>query len=297
MNQEKTNSRNYKIISTRNRLCYQNPFASNLINSLDEISERMNAYLEPSFFEEIVHQARTNNTWTVKWNVFNPIQVMSKCQDSQRVCIGGECREDKSKITCGVPALKPGCVVYSIGGDNNWDFELDLLEKTDCLVHTFDCTGPKERYLPPESSRLFFHHICLGTEYEQGLKNCTGTYNVKCGETWTLQDIQKRLGHGHVDLLKMDIEGFEWGIIESLPELPSEDSFGFNLPMQVNVELHTVTLDDKGKYLYWTAEQVSRLYKHLLQAGYVVIERDDNIRCPHCTELTLMLVRCPAWAV
>jgi len=34
------------------------------------------------------------------------------------------------------------------------------------------------------------------------------------------------------------------------------------------------------------------LQAHLLRMGYVVVERDDNRMCPHCTELTLLRTRC-----
>ena len=33
-------------------------------------------------------------------------------------------------MTCGIRALKPGCVVYGIGGNNQWGFEEDVLDKT-----------------------------------------------------------------------------------------------------------------------------------------------------------------------
>jgi hypothetical protein len=41
------------------------------------------------------------------------------------------------------------------------------------------------------------------------------------------------------------------------------------------------------------ARDVVQLQAHLLRMGYVVVERDDNMECPHCTELTLIRSRCP----
>ena len=35
-----------------------------------------------------------------------------------------------------------------------------------------------------------------------------------------------------------------------------------------------------------------QLQEHLLKMGYVVSIRDDNKRCKHCTELTLLRVQC-----
>ena len=39
------------------------------------------------------------------------------------------------------------------------------------------------------------------------------------------------------------------------------------------------------------------LQDHLLHMGYIVVVRDDNQRCRHCTELTLLRVRCPGTGV
>ena len=52
--------------------------------------------------------------------------------------MGGECGADDSKMVCGLDLLKAPCVVYSVGGNNMWSFELDILANTECEVHTLD---------------------------------------------------------------------------------------------------------------------------------------------------------------
>ena len=130
---------------------------------------------------------------------FFPFEKMTHCKST--TCIGGDCATDLSKFVCGVDQLKAGCVVYSIGGNNQWEFELDLVKKTPCHVYTFDCTGPKSRFQVPNHPRIHFHHVCLtpysGTDKFEGME----------GEAWTLLEMQQNLGHSRIDLLKMDVEG------------------------------------------------------------------------------------------
>jgi hypothetical protein len=98
-------------------------------------------------------------------------------------------RPDESKIVCGIgrleekePAAKKEetspCVVYSIGGNNQWAFEKVILEQTTCEVHTFDCTGLRSRFqprFPPEyAGRHTFHHVCVGTAHKAAPATCEG---------------------------------------------------------------------------------------------------------------------------
>jgi len=228
--------------------------------------------------------------------------LMATCQSKE--CVGGPCRHDLSKVVCGLTELQKEreCIIYSIGGNNQWDFELDLMQKTPCEVHTFDCTGPPTRFAKPKNDRLHFHHVCLGTEHEDEVapEACTGK-NMKCGATWTLLEMQQRLGHDRIDLFKIDIEGFEWPLLTSWPLLVEEDlSRQVVLPMQILVEVHYRTQFevlrppgvDMHKDFKFARDMVD-LQARLLQMGYVVVERDDNPACRHCTELTLLRNRCP----
>ena len=138
--------------------------------------------------------------------------------------MGGPCGSDTSKIVCGMKELThrtsandEKCIVYSIGGNNQWQFELAVLQETPCEVHTFDCTGKVSRFRKPHDDRLKFHHICIGSRHEDAPSECVG--KAKCGETWTLLEIQQYLGHK-----RSDIEGHEWPLLESWPELSDSNS-------------------------------------------------------------------------
>jgi Methyltransferase domain len=186
-------------------------------------------------------------------------------------------------------------VIYSIGGNNQWKFEMDLLSKTPCSVHTFDCTGPKERFKIPDS-RIHFHHICMGANHEEKPDKCVGS--EKCGEVMTLEEIMTYLNHSIVDIIKMDIEGFEISIINSW------NSKDF-LPSQLLLELHYYSqfkenLDDEherlgrhmgGGFEIAFTHDIWNFTNHLLKLGLIPVIRNDNVHCPHCTEVTLMSLR------
>jgi hypothetical protein len=276
----------------------ENPYAASFHSSLDSIRSQADTWLEN--MDSHLQNATQEEMKAHSWARFFPFDVMAECDST---CVGGRCREDKSKIVCGIEKLQTEekCVVYSVGGNNQWQFELDILEKTPCEVHTFDCTGNITRFHKPTHPRLSFHHICLGAEhvpYDQDQECGVGI----CGDILTLYQIQIMLGHKRIDLFKIDIEGYEWPIFESWPELSDTNQVtDMVLPMQILVEVHYRTqmpdLWPPGHTRSWhrdfkSPEDLVKLQEHLLKTGYAVAFRDDNRRCRHCTELTLIRYQC-----
>ena len=128
--------------------------------------------------------------------------LLKPCQIINKLCVGGSCGEDTSKIVFGKDQQhsqnEKKCVVYSIGGKTQWDFELGVLRSTSCQVYTFDGTGSKSRFQKPENYRLSFYHFCLGEASQPAPEFAD---NCSC------VGLQKFLGHDQIDLFKMNIEG------------------------------------------------------------------------------------------
>jgi Caenorhabditis protein of unknown function, DUF268/Methyltransferase domain len=279
-------------------LCETNPYIGALQESLDEISSRMDLWL----VEIGTHYKKAKLEIRRDHGRFSPFDAMAQC--TEKACVGGPCGSDTSKIVCGMKelthimsSLNEKCIVYSIGSNNQWEFEAGILQETPCEVHTFDCTGPVSRFRKPENDRLKFHHVCLGPLHEDAPSECVG--KAKCGKTWTLLEIQQYLGHKRIDLFKMDIEGYEWPLFESWPQLLDSNSPDLVLPFQILVEIHYRTQfadllnpGETDESEFRCGRDMVNLQAHLLHMGYIVVERDDNQYCPHCTELTLVRARC-----
>lgn len=116
------------------------------------------------------------------------------------------------------------------------------------------------------------------------------SYKTLCGDTWTLEQIQTSLNHTTVELLKLDIEGWEWPIFDI-------ETTNASMPMELLMEVHYDVRRDgfRGVIHDQTMEKASdmvRLQSRLLGLGYAAVYRDDNPDCRHCTELTLVRVGC-----
>jgi hypothetical protein len=196
---------------------------------------------------------------------------------------------DEEKRVCWSSELsKPGCVVYSIGSNDQFGFETSVAQQTPCMIHTFDCTVPNPRNIPQAyRDRIAYHAICLGSKQET-------TSDGKRFET--LAGITELVGK-RATFLKMDIEGFEWdvlpAIISSAVSAITTSSPKDVFPTQIAVEVHYLT---QMEQLSWrgrdkSAGEIFALFNYLFySAGYAVIDRNDNPFCPHCSEIVLARV-------
>lgn len=280
------------------RICKENPYKASLSTSLEDIAIKADNWTknENEILKDI--QFRSNSEHNhVRFDAF---EQLATCDYD---CVGGKCSADRSKIICGLSTLNDDkCVVYSIGSNNYWEFELEILEKTPCTVYTFDCTGPRSRFTVPKHDRLHFFHVCLGAEPVPAPKTLGPEIfnSTVIGEIMTLHQIQKMLKHNRIDLLKFDIEGYEWPLIESWPLLSDPRSEDYVLPYQIVYELHYYTimkdlaLNHVAPFKFETDHM--RLASRLIKQGYATIVRDDNPFCKHCTELTAVRFRCPEYS-
>jgi FkbM family methyltransferase len=131
-------------------------------------------------------------------------------------------------------AMAPGSVVYSFGVGDNVAWDREMIRRFGVTVHAFDPTPAsiawvKQQKLP----RQFVFHDC-------GISNFDGILNFypprKAGNTHYSQEqragtpirgrvnclttIMRRLGHRHLDVLKLDVEGSEF---ETIPDLIDSD--------------------------------------------------------------------------
>jgi FkbM family methyltransferase len=117
------------------------------------------------------------------------------------------------------------CYCFGIGIDASFDFE--LANSFGCNVFSFDSTPKSIAYMEREKyDRNHVHFIPIGIwdeetklrfyspanpeETSHSVYDLHGTGNYFEAECKKLSTIMKDLGHNHIDLLKLDIEG-SWG--------------------------------------------------------------------------------------
>jgi FkbM family methyltransferase len=130
--------------------------------------------------------------------------------------------------------LNENSVVYSFGIGEDISFDRAIIEKHDCKIFGFDPTPKSVSWVNKQNLPENFHFLEYGVSNESGFadfylpKNpeyVSGSIitqsNINVNEKIvvqmkTIQDIMKELGHNHIDILKMDIEGEEYDVIENI---------------------------------------------------------------------------------
>jgi len=199
-------------------------------------------------------------------------------------CLDEVYNDADGKFVCGMSRLTPPCVIYSLGSDGNFGFEASVSASTPCEIHTFDCTVSADRMPPTLPPRVTFHPICLGSD------------EVSTSKYRSLGSLMREFGHTRVDLLKMDIEGFEYRVVEALYKTFLKEGGG-NLPLQIAFEQHYLT--GGSSQPAWanqnpglSAGDMAILWVDLTDMGYVLVGRQDQWACPFCTELAAMRAFC-----
>ena len=126
-------------------------------------------------------------------------------------------------------------VIYSVGVGSNIDFDIELINSFGATVHAFDPTPRsiewvKNQQLP---KHFIFHPFGLSAEnghmdffppskasstHFSPIDRYGDTNNVVRAPVKDIDTIASELNHKEIDLLKMDIEGAEYEVIEALPK-------------------------------------------------------------------------------
>uniref|UniRef100_A0A7S3SJ10 Methyltransferase domain-containing protein n=2 Tax=Choreotrichia TaxID=141411 RepID=A0A7S3SJ10_9SPIT len=253
---------------------------------------------------EVAASLALRQTWsrnlTVELNAFHDSHTVFRHDHSRFNLlgpIGPRCAKlehfgtgDGEKRACGLTEAVE-CRVISIGSNNQWDFERDLVSRTSCRVDTFDCTLNPNTH-PPEdlAGRVHLHPFCIGNSNATRFVKVKTSVSKRVFLDWDslLASIGLQ-GHHRLTFLKMDVEGFEYGALRSMMKSPS------SLPKQIALELHYKTqfpdLSWFGRHL--SAGEIALFAEELFQVGsYQVVDRNDNPHCLHCSEI--LLVRKPS---
>eukprot|EP00760_Papus_ankaliazontas_P035453 PhM_4_TR7802/c0_g1_i6/m.69697 len=117
------------------------------------------------------------------------------------------------------PRFHHGCTVYSIGSAGDFSFD-DAIANLGCEVHTFDPTmGWAPTKVQRGPNRYQYGIGIAGTSSDSASGYKMGAWAGQ--QRWkvrSLPDLMHWLHHGSVDVLKMDVEGNEWPVLESIAQ-------------------------------------------------------------------------------
>lgn len=145
-------------------------------------------------------------------------------------------------------SLLPSSVVYAFGVGDDVSFDLSLIDRYQLTVDAFDPTPRavswcKQQVFPPtfifhdygvapvDGELVFFPpadstHVSFSMTRQADSSGASVTAPVK-----RLSTIMRELGHRHIDVLKLDIEGAEYDVLRNM----IDDGI---FPTQVLVEFH-----------------------------------------------------------
>jgi FkbM family methyltransferase len=175
--------------------------------------------------------------------------------------------------------LNEDSICYCVGVGIDASFDFALADRFKCRVFSFDPTPKAIKYMESEQynrERLKFMPIGLWDEDTQlrfyspanpqetshSVYDLHGTGKCFTAECRKLSTIMRGLGHDHIDLLKLDIEGSWRNVIKNIVE------------EHINISILCVELDSPTT-LAW----VLRVIRMLRSVGFVLVhfEKDNYL--------------------
>lgn len=163
--EDETHDLKYELLvhNRRMKVC-DNIIVNDIPGGKDAVIDAGKRYLESMHNQTIKPIEPFGGAW--KWELFR--QDFVTVPECKNLKIFGNERTnyDEAKRFCYYPNSKPGgCVVYSIGSNDKWDFEENFFKDADCAIETFDCTI---NATIPEGirSRTKYNLVCLGARDE-----------------------------------------------------------------------------------------------------------------------------------
>ena len=137
----------------------------------------------------------------------------------------------KDNWTIATTGINGNSIVYSFGIGKNISFDLGLIEEFGLTVHAFDPTPKSLNWLKKQKiSKKFIIHPWGIADYDgkalfappsrEDYVSYRKTFsesgdNLKL-PVYRLKTIMKKLGHKRIDILKIDIEGFEYQVLKNI---------------------------------------------------------------------------------
>ena len=195
-------------------------------------------------------------------------------------------------------SLRPGDIVYSLGLATNIEFDLNLIAKYGVEIHGFDPTPSSVEWIRSQQLPANFHHhpIAIGGQNGQMVfelpdkdgacaraithpssldprpstlsarRPLPATLPVPCRR---LSSIAAKLGHKSIALLKMDVEGSEYAILDDL--------------LQSDLQVRQILVEFHHRFPGLSLAMTKRAARELRSRGYKLIHLS-----PWCEEMAFI---------
>ncbi|XP_021370644.1 methyltransferase-like protein 24 isoform X2 [Mizuhopecten yessoensis] len=166
---------------------------------------------------------------------------------------------------CSDEIKKHACLVYSFGIHFDFSFDDEMASVFGCEVHSFDPSMHQKDHVRNPS--VFFH--ATGLSDYNGISNETVGWKMS-----TLKGIREELRHVSraPDVIKMDIEAFEWDVLPDMLRTSQLTDV-----KQLLVELHANY--DSPLREYWVHKLL--IFRDLYLEGYRVFWTGRNMQCTY----------------
>lgn len=170
---------------------------------------------------------------------------------------------DGGKWTCGVSRLehKPDCIIYSFGMYYETSFEAEVVERTrHCQVWGYDYRSTSFGSNKLNNYRAHFFPYGLANIDAHGPHDEHKSYTLK-----TLMEINK---HSHIDVLKIDLEGWEFEVLPQIlqPYIASGEPLPFG---QLLIEIHTWDKKFEDFLTWWELLEAAGLRPFMTEVNLV----------------------------
>jgi len=130
-----------------------------------------------------------------------------------------------------VQLLDRRSVAYAVGAGGDVSFDIELIARTGCVVHSFDPAPAARAHAEKQADpNFFFHNFAIWshsgelTMYRAAnpqhmalsavdLQQTKAAVTVPCR---TIESLRRELGHERIDLLKLTIDGAEYELVPHL---------------------------------------------------------------------------------
>jgi FkbM family methyltransferase len=176
--------------------------------------------------------------------------------------------------------LNEDSIIYSFGIGRDISFDTTVIKNHNCQVFGFDPTPKSIDWIKSQdvSPKFTFHDLGISDKsgfcdfyFPKNPDNVSGSIivqdNIDVCEKITvkmrsIKDIMTELAHTHIDILKMDIEGAEYSVIENI--LDSDISID-----QILIEFHDRFVEN-GK------AKTQQTIRHLNNKGFEIFAISDS---------------------